>query len=264
MFDHRHIASLMIVAVASGCQSCGPLVKRQSELNCPTDIRKTVPWCAGEDAIFRCPCGPEGGFYGHKPTCWRVWPMPASVWRDASCGPTAASVIETVAPFADGTVTPLPPVPDELPPAEAGQTVPEVLPSAPTLPELPGAQTPRKTPLAGSGKKAPVFGKAPARAGRFQPAAAASVSKASSKSAPAIAPPPSPVARTSVALSRPRGSGLTQVTREIPGVSTAPKTAESTELTVLKVSAAPEEGHLKSATIAPYPSVVGPGFEFVR
>lgn len=71
--------------LASGCHH-GLLQKRQSEMNCPTDIRKTVPWCAGEDAIFRCPCGPSSQFYGHKPTCWGHWPTSGSDWRDSYCG----------------------------------------------------------------------------------------------------------------------------------------------------------------------------------
>lgn len=68
-----------------GCHH-GFLPKRQSELNCPTDIRQTIPWCAGEDAIFQCPCGPSPHFYGHKPTCWGHWPASGSEWRDSYCG----------------------------------------------------------------------------------------------------------------------------------------------------------------------------------
>ena len=78
---------VLTLLLAGGCHRYGMLVKRESELNCPTDIRKTVPWCAGEDAIFRCPCGPSSNFYGHKPTCWRNWPLPGAKWRDAYCPP---------------------------------------------------------------------------------------------------------------------------------------------------------------------------------
>jgi hypothetical protein len=77
---------LLVLSAVAGCRNYGYLLKRESELNCPTDIRKTVPWCAGEDAIFHCPCGPNAEFYGHKPTCWGVWPAPATVWRDSYCG----------------------------------------------------------------------------------------------------------------------------------------------------------------------------------
>jgi hypothetical protein len=69
-----------------GCHHWGYYPKRQSELNCPTDIRQTIPWCAGEDAVFRCPCGPSPHFYGHKPTCWGNWPAPGPEWRDSYCG----------------------------------------------------------------------------------------------------------------------------------------------------------------------------------
>lgn len=72
------------IVTLSGCHS-GLFAKRQSEANCPTDIRQTVPWCAGEDAIFRCPCRPAQAYYGHKPTCWRVWPTSGAEWRDANC-----------------------------------------------------------------------------------------------------------------------------------------------------------------------------------
>ena len=46
-----------------------------------------VPWCAGEDAVFHCPCGPNEAFYGYKPTCWGVWPTSGAEWRDIHCGP---------------------------------------------------------------------------------------------------------------------------------------------------------------------------------
>ncbi|QEG36021.1 hypothetical protein Pr1d_33300 [Bythopirellula goksoeyrii] len=68
-----------------GCHH-GCLIKRRSELRCPTDIRQMVPWCAGEDAIFHCPCKPSPVFYGHKPTCWGAWPASGPEWRDAYCG----------------------------------------------------------------------------------------------------------------------------------------------------------------------------------
>jgi hypothetical protein len=75
------VASALFVG---GCR-CGCLMKRQSETNCPTDIRQTVPWCAGEDAVFHCPCRPARAFYGHKPTCWGAWPTCGAEWRDAHC-----------------------------------------------------------------------------------------------------------------------------------------------------------------------------------
>jgi hypothetical protein len=107
------------------------MVKRESELNCPTDIRKTVPWCAGEDAIFCCPCFPDGSFYGHKPTCWRTWPAPGAVWRDLRCANMPCSDGNCPVPAFEGQITPLPPVeappvgpeggPEALPPATSGE-----------------------------------------------------------------------------------------------------------------------------------------------
>lgn len=81
------IIMMMIAATAAcGCKSTGFLAKREAEKCCPTDIRKTVPWCAGEDALFKCPCEPSTAFYGYKPTCWRTWPTNGSTWRDMHCG----------------------------------------------------------------------------------------------------------------------------------------------------------------------------------
>jgi len=85
MLDPRKCTIIILAAFSAGCH-VGICAKRASENCCPTDIRKTVPWCAGEDAVFRCPCGPDGDFYGHKPTCWRTWPAPAAAWRDIWCG----------------------------------------------------------------------------------------------------------------------------------------------------------------------------------
>lgn len=68
-----------------GCRH-GLVTKYAQESCCPTDIRQTHCWCWGEDALFDTPCGPDEAYHGHKPTCWRPWPSPASVWRDEHCG----------------------------------------------------------------------------------------------------------------------------------------------------------------------------------
>jgi len=125
------MALLAVLALASGCTSFGPMVKRQSELNCPTDVRQTVPWCAGEDAIFRCPCGPDGQFYGHRPTGWRCWPASATVWREAYCaGPVICEDAGTIVP-GPAQVQPLPAVeePEPIPQGDEMQ-----LPALPPLP----------------------------------------------------------------------------------------------------------------------------------
>jgi hypothetical protein len=83
----RYLSTFYCVFLLGGCCPCGFLIKQESELNCPTDIRQTVPWCAGEDAIFRGPCGPNREFYGYKPTCWDLWPASGAQWRNTYCGP---------------------------------------------------------------------------------------------------------------------------------------------------------------------------------
>ena len=120
---------LFLAIAVSGCHSFGPLVKRDSELRCPTDIRRTVPWCAGEDAIFHCPCGPTEEFYGHKPTCWRTWPAPATVWRDAYC---SAPMLEAFPPTGEEAI-PL----RTLPPTESTPTPSEEIEAPPSLETLP-------------------------------------------------------------------------------------------------------------------------------
>ena len=111
------IGILVLVLVASGCCPCGCLVKRDEELSCPTDIRQTVPWCVGEDAIFHCPCGPDRSYYGYKPTCWGIWPTAATEWRDSRCGPgmTNCGGEETGYPPTE-LPTPVPDEAEEIPP----------------------------------------------------------------------------------------------------------------------------------------------------
>ena len=55
----------------SGC--CLPGIPLPGENQCPTDARRLYCTC-GEEAVRRCPCGPDREFYGLKPTCWREWP----------------------------------------------------------------------------------------------------------------------------------------------------------------------------------------------
>jgi hypothetical protein len=153
MSVHRISLPLLLAAVTCGCTSFGPMVKRESELNCPTDIRRTVPWCAGEDAVFHCPCGPDGAFHGHRPTCWRSWPAPATVWRDTYCKGTLCSddpsyVVE------DPQVIMLPqpgetihsveptPVPSMLPIPAEGSSAPGVIETQPPMLETPAIEVP--------------------------------------------------------------------------------------------------------------------------
>lgn len=128
----------MLAAAVGGCHSVGPLVKRDSELNCPTDIRRTVPWCAGEDAIFHCPCGPDGEYYGHKPTCWRTWPAPATVWRDSYCGVQGPCAVGPTAVPQEETPIVLPPTDEATPPSEETVEPPVLEALPPTSQTSPG------------------------------------------------------------------------------------------------------------------------------
>jgi hypothetical protein len=141
MLDHRRATICLLAMVATGCQ-VGIFAKRESECSCPTDIRKTVPWCAGEDAVFICPCGPSGDFYGHKPTCWRTWPAPATVWRDAYCGSATVEGCNPIYPIEIG-----PPVflgdPAQAPIPNAEAVLPETSDTGP--PQGPRALPPPST-----------------------------------------------------------------------------------------------------------------------
>jgi hypothetical protein len=135
---HFRITLPLLLAAASGCHSFGPLVKRESEMNCPTDIRRTVPWCWGQDAIFSCPCGPTDDFYGHKPTCWRCWPAPASQWRNAYCGYPTPCPTELPVSAVDGAIMVLPPTEvDVAEPVEPLESAPPAIEAAPSLEALP-------------------------------------------------------------------------------------------------------------------------------
>lgn len=129
------LSLLICLTTLSGCRVCC-WGKRASEKRCPTDIRKTHFWCFGEDALFDYPCGPSGGFHGHKPTCWREWPAPGTEWRDIYCGPVieGATIQEYVppAPTVDSDLpTPAakPAVPLDTPPTPSG-----VAPATPIVP----------------------------------------------------------------------------------------------------------------------------------
>jgi hypothetical protein len=130
-----------IIAAVCGCHSFGAGAKRDAELACPTDIRKTVPWCAGEDAIFHCPCGPGEEFYGHKATCWRVWPAPATVWRDSQCGAGCATCNGTCNGMCNGSCNTSGLQLMVLPPIESPGMIPETsqAPEIPLEPIPPGA-----------------------------------------------------------------------------------------------------------------------------
>ncbi len=81
------IASL---AAISGC--CCEAYPLPGECDCPTDARRLYLG-TGEEAVRRCPCGPDREYFGLKPTCWRRWPDGWGCGRcdhpsspDGSCG----------------------------------------------------------------------------------------------------------------------------------------------------------------------------------
>jgi len=97
----RHLAKLSLVvclAAASGCNICC-WGKRATELESPTDIRKSHFWCLGEDAVFAQPMGPSREDYGLKPTCWREWPADgARCLEDGCCPPSTVPMNGNVPP----------------------------------------------------------------------------------------------------------------------------------------------------------------------
>jgi hypothetical protein len=76
----RRVLALLSLAVVAGC--CCQAVPLPGENECPTDARRLYLTC-GEEAVRKCPCGPDGEFYGLKPTTWREWP---EGWRYAQYG----------------------------------------------------------------------------------------------------------------------------------------------------------------------------------
>lgn len=131
------LLALLSLAGVAGC-FC-QAVPLPGECHCPTDARRLYCTC-GEEAVRRCPCGPDHEFYGLKPTCWREWPagwgcngIEGFPYVDrASCGgPVAdAPVVET--PTTDGTILNNPFRSDEGSELPLPQVSPQVTPKQPT------------------------------------------------------------------------------------------------------------------------------------
>ena len=106
------VGTLLIAAclvASSGCLCRGMCTKRQSELSCPTDVRKTHFWCFGEDSIMHCPCGPKEELYGYEPTQWREFPECSSYPGCAvSCGGPVQPAPEPPIGLQQGAVEELP------------------------------------------------------------------------------------------------------------------------------------------------------------
>ena len=99
--------TLLVASSVSGCRW------HKSRTDCPTDARGLMLSCAGEEAVRRCPCGPDVAYYGHRPTTWSVWPAGWDEYASARCEICEADCEdecdgEGVEPIvADSTVTPL-------------------------------------------------------------------------------------------------------------------------------------------------------------
>ena len=91
----------LCVAFSSGCHVCF-WGKRYSEFTSPTDIRKTHPWCLGEDALFHYPCGPNRANYGLKQTEWRDWGDAGTCYSEGSYIPPDGSTV----PLREGLPSP--------------------------------------------------------------------------------------------------------------------------------------------------------------
>jgi hypothetical protein len=94
---------------STGCLCQGICTKRQNELCCPTDVRKTHFWCFGEDSIMHCPCGPKEELYGYEPTQWREFPECSSYPGCAvGCGAPVQPLLEGPLGVPQGAVEELP------------------------------------------------------------------------------------------------------------------------------------------------------------
>jgi hypothetical protein len=174
------LLALLSLAGVSGC-FC-QAVPLPGEDHCPTDARRLYCTC-GEEAVRRCPCGPDHQFYGLKPTCWREWPagwgcngIEGFPYVDhASCGGPVAESPSVEAPASNDTrptnpfrsdpraELPLEPVtpqisPKQPTPAQAAPvqlTPPQAIPAAPPVLQKTPPQTapPKEAPAASAPTK---------------------------------------------------------------------------------------------------------------
>ena len=170
------LLALPLVAVAAGC--CCEAFPLPGEAGCPTDARRI--YCgAGEEAVRRCPCGPDSAFYGHKPTEWRSWP---EGWRYGQY-PCSAQTAEPVPQNSAAAV-----------PMEAEASVPNPFRNQGSSEQLPrAAAPPGATPLKKPGNDPPDESLLQDLALPPEDSTTDSSTKPSSKAVPKIAEP-APVA----------------------------------------------------------------------
>lgn len=86
-----------VLFAAIGVASVGCQLNRSEEQCCPTDARRLVYSCAGQEAVRQGPCGPNEAFYGHHPTCWGSWPNGWEVYQADHCAQATAVAATPVA-----------------------------------------------------------------------------------------------------------------------------------------------------------------------
>ncbi len=158
----------LVCAVAGCCCQAYPL---PGEATCPTDARRL--YCsAGEEAVRRCPCGPDREFYGLKPTIWRPWPAgwrcDEGEWGGETFGETLVESPGEALPLENAPKAPQPhqhpleplqsdpapaapldadeiTLPGSLPPLEEG--APQTTPTEPESTKRPPRPAPRPAPM---------------------------------------------------------------------------------------------------------------------
>jgi len=226
------VAILMLLAGVSGC--CCQAIPLPAEKDCPTDARRLYLTC-GEEAVRRCPCGPDREYYGHKPTSWRAWPdgwrCRQEPWGDTiggdpcseSCdvgpdgeapcfavplemgqaapNPFADDVTTADSPPANSPVEPLPAV--ELLPTEIDLPDSDSAESAPAPPTTPAAVEPPSPPVDVNPVETPATGasqkSAAPEATMDTTQAPAITTQAEAPKAKAAPPAPAPVKHTTAA-----------------------------------------------------------------
>ena len=141
------ICLIMCTVTLSGCHWVFPASRK---CNCPTDLCKAMLFCTGEDALYQCPCGPSQEFYGHKPTCWGVWPASGAAWRDIHCQPATTECLNETVEYGPTVVAPA--APNDAAIQNGGGTLPpgELPPLIAPDPNLPlPAETPPQSPETG-------------------------------------------------------------------------------------------------------------------
>ncbi|MEO0531285.1 MAG: hypothetical protein AAF266_12030 [Planctomycetota bacterium] len=90
------IAAIALLAVPSGLAGLAGCNFQEHYGHCPTDARAITLSCAGQEAVRKCPCGPDAAYYGHRPTTWTSWPTGWEQYECEQCVVTTESVSKSV------------------------------------------------------------------------------------------------------------------------------------------------------------------------